>query len=669
MSQTLPTSAAASPLLCVVLGPGSSREDLRDGLLARGYQLIREQPRRARQFLTWWFAPEAQAQDADPASFELGYEEDHILGQRRFWGTSLPADALDTLKAWLTVAFAAKSLPEVTARAWQAEAANDKVATLGMWGALATWPGELDAAGLDLLRARLRDEHLAVRKAAVLVASYIDRIEVAELLVEHRQDPALAVEIDRQLALRRYGLLSPDEQARRQLEDEIATAPLAPELYLRHAQVLAAMQQPNFALLEAQIALALARRDGWPLHELQLLTDTLRAQVAPATEQLTTFLAERLHALLVVEAPHVVVEVSELLLPVFSPTTARLPLLLAGALAHRALGRWLVAATQLGSLLDALESPDEQAAPRFAPPQIAVLRFMRARLFADAQACDAAIAEAEQALRWLASPPLVPPTLATSSVVAQALAALLSPEEPASRRALLFFCMQTLAAEGRYAEALDRATPLAAEEPNAADVQLACAALLNRLHEPAAALRACDRARAVLRPIDQLMEDEDPLASLLLESAQAWAELQQALAAEDCIGAALQVDPRCIERIAGQPDLAVILAASPRLAELRSEALAALSDPDPRTKARHEAAACLRSLPSGSALATLLLDFFVAGLSIVDAGPQSSSPSMVMSLLSSVEAQLDVLAESGESAAHAPLVNAAIAAMAEAMGL
>lgn len=669
MSQTLPTSSATSRLLSVVLGPGSSRDDLRDGLRSRGYRLIREQPRRARQFLTWWFAQEVPSQDADPASIELGYEEDHILGQRRFWGAGLPADALDALKAWLTVAFAAKSLPEVTACAWRAQTANDKVATLGAWGALATWPGELDAVELDLLRARLSDEHLAVRKAAVLVASYVDRIEVAELLAERRQDPALAVEIDRQLALRSYALLSPGEQARRQLEDEIATAPLAPELYQRHAQILAGLAQPSFALLEAQIALALARRDGWPLHELQVLTDSLRARVGTVTEQLATFLAERLRSLLAQDVPHVVVEVSELLLPVFATTTARLPLQLAGVLAHRALGRWLVAATELGSLLDATEGADAQMEPRPAPPQIALLRFMRARLFADAQACDAAIAEAEQALLWLASPPPVAPTLGASSVVAQALATLLSAETPPSRRTLLFFCMQTLAAEGRYAEALERATLLAAEEPTAADVQLACATLLNCLHESEAALLACDRARAVLRPIDQLMEDEDPLASLLLESARSWAKLQQTQAAADCIGAALQLDPRCIERISGQPELALILAASPSLEELVVEALAALSDPDPRTKARHEAAACLRSLPTGSALSTLLLDFFVAGLSIVDAGPQPSSPSMAMGLLSSVEAQLDVLAESGEAAAHAPLVNAAIAAMADAMGL
>ena len=193
-----------------------------------------------------------------------------------------------------------------------------------------------------------------------------------------------------------------------------------------------------------------------------------------------------------------------------------------------------------------------------------------------------------------------------------------------------------------------------------------CAALLNRLHELDAALRACDRARAVLRPIDQLMEDEDPPASLLLESAGL------GRAAADAGSRRLhrcspQVDPRCMSASRTNLTSPVLAKLHRGLRELCSEVPAALSDPGPAYRS-HEAAAPACAPPERLGAFHPVAGFFRRGLSIVGCWPTVLPPSMVMAL-SSVEAQLDVLADKWEVAAHAPLVNAAIAAMAEAMGL
>ena len=148
------------------------------------------------------------------------------------------------------------------------------------------------------------DEHLAVRKSrgpGLRPTSIASRWLSSWRSTD--RDPALAVEIERQLALRSYALLSPGEQARRQLEDEIATAPLTAGAVPgdTHRSWLA-MQQPNFALLEAQIALALARRDGWPLHELAA-ADRHRARTGRprrASSSRPSF-AERLRSLLAMD--------------------------------------------------------------------------------------------------------------------------------------------------------------------------------------------------------------------------------------------------------------------------------------------------------------------------------------------------------------------------------
>ena len=321
-------------------------------------------------------------------------------------------------------------------------------------------------------------------------------------------------------------------------------------------------------------------------------------------------------------------------------------LLLAGALAHRALGRWLVAATEPGFTFGCAGGADEQAAPRLAPPQIVGCASC---VPVCSRTLKPAMRPSQKQNRHCAGwpyPPPVAPTLATSSAVAQALqrcfhrrtcqptrAAVLLPADPSRR--------------GRYAEALDRATLLAAEEPNAADVQLACATLLNRLHEPdAAPPRLRPSARAVLRPIDQLMEDEDP-SLLLLESARrpgpSCSRCRQSKTAsvQPCrsIRAVLSASRTNRSSLSSWP--------LHRGLRERQRGARRLSDPDPRTKARHGAAACLRTSRAARRFHPVAGFFFVAGLSIVDAGPQSSSPSMVMGLLSSVEAQLNVLADSG----------------------
>lgn len=664
------SAGSPSSRLWLALGPGTSRYELREELAAHGYTLVHEQPRRAAQFFTWRFARSTLSASQDPhvTEDEIGYQEDHLLGQRLLWLPTPTTEALAVFLAWLRTRWAAKTLPELTQEAARAELAQDKVRGLAAWAALAACHGELDPVGVAMLRSRLEDGSPAVRQAAVLSASYFEASAVTELLAAHRQDPRLAVEIERQLALRGWPTAHEAKAARVRLEDEIAASPLHPELYVQHAQLLAALGQPNFALLEAQIGLALARRAGFPLHDLQARTAALRQQVTPPSQAFLTFLAGRLTLLLSLAQPHVVIEVSELLQPAWPGEDAQLPLLLAQALAHRALQRSALAASQLGSLLDTLQGAALRELAAQAPVTLAALLFVRAQLLWDLAATDEAIGIAEQALSWL-STRAVTTSPAGGGAWAPALATLLSAESAPDRRALLFFCLQAHAAAGRYAEALSVSERLLSEEPEAADVHLARATLLNHLQQPVAALQACDQGQASLRPLDRLMEDEDPLASLLLQRALALVSLGQPALAAECLCQALRCDPRCAAQIIQEARFASLLSDSSALQEQLAAATPASVDPDPRTQARQAAADCLLQLPRGTALAALLLDFFAAVLAIFDTGPAPAGLPVAMGLLSSVEAQLDVLAESGEAAAHSPVVNAAIAAMADALGL
>lgn len=659
-----------SSRLWLALGPGTSRHELREELAAHGYTLIHEQPRGAAQFFTWRFVRAAPGPSQDPhvTEAEIGYQEDHLLGQRLIWIATPTTEALAALGIWLRNRWATKTLPELTETAERAELAQDKVRGLAAWAALAACHGELDPVGVAMLRSRLEDASPAVRQAAVMSASYFEAADVTELLAAHRNDPQLAVEIERQLALRGWQSVHGVEAARVRLEDAIAASPLDPELYVQHAQVLASLGQPNFALLEAQIGLALARRAGFPLHDLQALTAVLQQQATPPSQPFVTFLAGRLALLLSLAQPHVVVEVSELLQPAWPGEDAQLPLLLAQALAHRLLQRPALAASQLGSLLEMLQSAALRDLAAQEPATLTALLFVRAQLLCELAATDEAISAGEQALGWLSTrAATVSP--AAGAAWAPALAALLAAEPAPDRRALLFFCLQLHAVAGRYAEALAVAQLLLADEPDAADVHLARATLLNQQQQPEAALQACEQGQASLRPLDRLLEDEDPLAALLLQRALAWVRLAQPDLAAECLCTALRCDPRCAAQIVEEGLFSSLLIDSSALQEQLAVATLAGTDPDPRTQARQAAADCLLQLPRGTALAALLLDFFAAVLAILDTGPSPAQLPAAMGLLSSVEAQLDVLAESGEAAAHSPAVNAAIAAMADALGL
>lgn len=657
-----------------VLGPGGSRHDLRDELAARGYSLVQEQPRGGNQFLTWCFAgPSANTDpDARDIGIELYYQEDHILGQRLVWTRVEASDLLDELSdltEWLQRSYGARSLAEVVPQAANAERAQDRVATLGAWAALVAGQGELDEAQRLLLRDRFGDANPAVRQAALIAASYLDTPDVAALLSERRDDPVLTVEIGRQLALRSQVLPATGDPARGQLEDEIAASPLHPQLYLRHAQLLATMGQPTFALLEAQIGLALARRDGWPLHEPQALIESLQPQLTTPSGNFLPFLAARLALLLANEQPHVVVEVSELLLPHFASHPVRLPLRLAASLAHRALHRPALTLEALDEVLDALRAGPAPGSSSLTASSLATLLFLRAQLQLAEELATNAVASAEEALHSLGSAPSPAPASPSDTSLPSAIAELLTCEPTPSRRTLHFFCLQTLAAGGQHAAALDHADRLVSIDRRAADAHLARAQLLNQLGRPAAALQACEHALAVLRPIDRLLEDDDPLALLMLQQALAHVALDQPEAAIGALQIALRCDPRTQQSIEAEPALFSLMAQSASLQQELEAAAIAHADVDARTAARWAAAECLQSVPAGSALWRLLHDFFAAVLAVLDEGPTPQQIAGAMGLLSSVESQLDILRASGETAAHSPAVNAAIAAMADALGL
>lgn len=655
----------------LVLGPGGSRHDLRDELAAHGYVLVQDQPRGGSQFLTWIFAEpsSSQAPNAGSEGGEIYYQEDHNLGQRLVWTTLENRERLDALTAWLRHAHGARSLDEVASQTVAAERAQDRVSTLGAWAALLAGQGELDESQQHLLRTRLADDNPAVRQAALLAASYLDTPEVAALLAERRDDPLLASEISRQLGLRSHALRTTGHGARGQLEDEIAASPLEPELYQRHAQILATMEQPAFALLEAQIGLALARRDGWPLRELLNLTESLQAQLTAPSGNFLPFLAARLALLLAHAQPHVVVEVSELLLPHFGPHPVRLTLRLAASLAHRALYRPALALEALQETLAALQRDPSSTSTELPAASMATLLFLRAQLLLAQDAAASAVASAEDALQHLAARSAPTPPSPIDSPLMSAIAELLTGEATPSRQALHFFCLQTLAAIGQPAAALDHAERLLADSPQAADVHLARALLLNQLGRPADALQACEHAQSVLRPVDRFLEDDDPLALLMLQRALAHVALNQPEEAIAALLIALRCDPRIQPVIEAEPAFAALLAHSAWLQQALMEMAMSGIDPEARTAARQAAGECLQSLSSGSALWRLLHDFFAAVLALLDEGPVPQQIPGAMGLLSSVESQLDVLRASGETAAHSPAVNAAIAAMAEALGL
>lgn len=678
MSATLSHVAVSEAASCYVLPRGRSQYDVLDQLRALGLAFVRCEPRGARSFLTYWFqSADPSSPSAEAGGFQIAYQEDHKLGQRVLW-LSAPDDAL---AARLSLQLGAQDLGQILASAVDADTPARRIATLGPLAALLARHAELPVSARLLLSQRLADGNAAVRRATLFALSYLPFPEVVELLRAHASDPELSPEIARQLTLRGAAEL-PTSQAqgeddRHRIEDKIAATPLDAEAYLHHAQTLHALQQPGFALAEAQISLALARRDGLPLPRHLALIDSLRPQVSALPAAWLPYIAQRLATLLWLDRPHVVVEVAEQLLPLLGSSLATAPLRVALARSHRQLGRPQLAHEALQPLCAALPAPaaSSSLSPQEAAAQHveAELQFLLAQLTTEAHssAIDAALVAVDRALSALPPPTLVPTADAVQDLFVGALLIFFPADQRVTSRTLRFFRMQALASAERIDEALATSMDLLAAEPAAADVWLARAALLLHGGQAEQALHACNQAEQSMTPLDRAFEPIDPLAILRLRQAIAHARMGHAAEAASCLRAALDLDPQTADLASSTPDLAQLLSDSPELMDTLRATLISLDEPDPypRTYARQMTAACLRTLSRGSAPWTLVLDFFAAGLLLLDRAPPARRTAAAMTLLASLEAQLDLLAACGDTAAHSPAIHAAMAAMADALGL
>lgn len=678
MSAALSHAAVPEAAICYVLPRGSSQYDVLDQLRALGLACVRCEPRGARSFLTYWFqSAESLSSSAEADGIQIAYQEDHKLGQRVLW-LSAPDDAL---AARLSQQLGAQDLAQIVASAVDADTPARRIAALGPLAALLARHGELPVAARRLLSQWLADGHAAVRRATLFALSYVPFPEVVELLRAHASDPELSPEITRQLTLRGAAEVetskTPAEEDRRHIEDTIAATPLDAEAYLHHAQTLQALKQPGFALAEAQIALALARRDGLPLLRHLALINALRPQVSALPAAWLPYIAQRLATLLRLDRPHVVIEVAEQLLPLLGSSLATAPLCVALARSHRQLGRPQLAHAALQPLCAALPAPAVSLSPSTqaaaAQHVDAELQFLLAQLTVEAHpsAIDAALVAVDRALSVLPSPTLVPTADAVQDLLIGALLIFFPADQRVTSRTLRFFRMQALASAERIDEALATSMDLLAEEPAAADVWLARAALLLHADQAEQALHACSQAEESMTPLDRAFESIDPLAILRLRQAIAHARMSHAAEAASCLRAALEIDPRTADLASSSPDLAQLLSDSPELMETLRATLTSLDEPDPypRTYARQMTAACLRTLSRGSAPWALVLDFFAAGLLLLDRAGPVRRTAAGMTLLASLEAQLDLLASCGDTAAHSPAIHAAMAAMADALGL
>ena len=675
MSTARPAAGTRDATCGYLLPAGTSQYDVLEWVRALGFTAVRMQPRGAQQFLTYWFdrAPATQPTDEDAQPIWLRYEEDPQLGQRVLW-VSAPDPALHT---WLTTELGAVDLTDALSRAHTARSPAEQVATLGPLACLLSGLSQLPADAHDLLRSRLNAAEPAVRSAALLALSYLPFPELVALLSAHAHDPVLSDEIKRQLALRGAAETASAADTRRRIEDEIAAAPEKSDAYFRHAQRLIDLQQPAFALAEAQLALALARREGRPLGEPLALLQGIRPQLSVLPATWLPYIAQRLSSLLQLDRPHVVVEVADQLLAVLGSSIAAAPLQIALALAHRRLGRSTLALVALQSARDALPVPPESATASMqaaaAQHVAAELTFLWAQLTieVDPRATEPALHAAQKAQALLPPDTLIPAIDAVQDLLVAALLTFFPASLRTTPRTQQFFCLQTLAAADRTDEALAMSVDLLEHEPAAADIWLARAALLIRCDRAQEALHACVQADQSLTALDRLLEDIDPLALVRLRQATAHAHLAHADHAHDCIRQAIALDPRVVTRVVDDPALEPLLTESSELSEHIHAALQSLDEPDPypRTAARHEAAACLRQLPRQTALWLLLLDFFSAGLLLLDRAPVDRRAAAGMTLLASLEAQLDLLTASGDERAQSQPIYVAMATMAEALGL
>ncbi len=379
------------------------------------------------------------------------------------------------------------------------------------------------------------------------------------------------------------------EAATQLLDRALELEPLDSSAYLARARVGAAAGRGWSALIDVTTALALARRQGLRLREMQALQTTLRDQLT--AEPTPPAAASELHAvanlgaLLRAGRPREVEEVAELLLTL--PGRAALWWLAIG-LARRERGR------------------PERASEAFAAalasaPQLRAAHF----LLGDCRRELGDLDGARQAFAQLDPPPGERPV--HPSLLEVYADELLGSQAPWEAREHAFARVQLLRELGHPAQALAVTTELLRREPAAADALLAHGILLVELAQPAAALAALDRGLTALRPAERLLSEPDPLGTLQLYRAIALQSVGHRDAAEVALRHALRLSPERAAEVAADPRLAELTPVTARppspagYAVLRRLARAGLADPQPSANDASDVSEELAAPLAGSA--------------------------------------------------------------------
>lgn len=524
-------------------------------------RLVRS-PRRARGF--------AALVLSDPDGNELRFEKDHLLGQCLVRASGprsreLVAAVAAELGEW--------TLEAALRAAREASAAAAKIAALGPLTTLVSTRTALVAQALPVFAERLGDDSVPVRRAALLALSYLADLpeaRIGELLETALADPQLAVEARRQLRLRRPESTDGGGEPGDDMEAWMALAES------RHAEGKRAS-----ALSAALATVALARRQGLRLRELQRQVNELRATVdagAAASEDEALVVIADLATLLRSGRSHEAEEVAELMQPgARRELVAALNLVIGVARLLRqraeraieALGQalaaapWVESAYLLGRCHELLGQPEEAAA---------AFAMALADETKPATVAAARLGERTTALLELVldRPPGPPSRLSTSAWF--------------DGRELSFRLAALLVELGRPEEALRRIGIVLASDP-AADAWLASATVHNLLGRPQAALSDLERAEATLSVRERLVDDEDPRAAIAYQRALACAALADPAAALSAAVTAVASEPAEIERVSSAPSLAEALA----LPEARTR-LAAAGERGKRARAFFTAA-------------------------------------------------------------------------------
>jgi hypothetical protein len=270
----------------LVLHPGVDGAVVTSWITQLGLQLWGTQRRGDRQFCEHRFG--------DDQGCEVLYREDHVLGLRIVFVTGRHLSRVSTLTEELGARLPSYTLEEALAAAQTAQLSGRPAARVAMLGPLVALlayslsedpeepeqADEQEAVAYELLMHCLQDPEPAVRRATLRGAAYLLTPTVTELLHQAMADPDLAGEARRQVALRAqtqpYSTVTPTEFGNSLDEPEVSIDYVT---YLQSADAHRATGQLSAALIDARIALAVARRMGVRLHKMVELTNQLIAQL------------------------------------------------------------------------------------------------------------------------------------------------------------------------------------------------------------------------------------------------------------------------------------------------------------------------------------------------------------------------------------------------------